>query len=106
MAPPPGDVSVSPSSVPGILVVSWTLPTIDPGLKISRYSIQYECCGAGSENTNVNNTGTNVTSSPISGLQLGTTYAVRVAAVTELGVGMYSIFVNGTTSKTCECIIF
>jgi serine/threonine protein kinase len=99
MAPPPGNVSVSPSSVPGILVVSWTLPTIDPGLKISRYSIQYECCGAGSENTNVNNTGTHVTSSPISGLQLGTTYAVRVAAVAELGVGMYSIFVNGTTSK-------
>ena len=37
------------------------------------------------------------TSTTISSLQLGTRYRVRVAAVTQLGTGVYSSDVVGTT---------
>ena len=78
--------------------MTWRAPTVDAGLTITRYSVQYRTSSTGPYSTARTVSGSS-TSTTITGLQLGTRYRVRVAAVTQLGTGVYSSDVGGTTYK-------
>ena len=98
-APPaPGSVRVTPLPQHGVLRVTWRVPTVDTGLTITAYSVQYRTSSNGPYSRARTVSG-RFTSTTISGLQLGTGYRVRVAAVTQLGNGVYSRDVVGTTYK-------
>ena len=99
--PAPGGVRVNPLPQRGVLRVSWRAPTVDTGLTITGYSVQYRTSSTGPYSRSRTVSGRS-TSTTISGLQLGTRYSVRVAAVTQLGTGVYSSDVGGTTYN-CEC---
>ena len=76
--------------------MTWRAPTVDTGLTITGYSVQYRSSRTGPYSSPRYVSGRS-TSTTISGLQLGTRYGVRVAAVTQLGTGVYSSDVVGTT---------
>ena len=96
-APPaPSSVTVTPLPQRGVLRVTWRAPTVDTGLTITGYSVQYRTPSSGPYSRAGTVSGSS-TSTTISGLQLGTRYRVRVAAVTQLGTGVYSSDVGGTT---------
>ena len=96
-APPaPSGVRVTPLPQRGVLRVTWRAPTVDTGLTITGYSVQYRTSSTGPYSRARTVSGRS-TSTAISGLQLGTRYRVRVAAVTQLGTGAYSSDVGGTT---------
>ena len=82
--------------------MTWRAPTVDTGLTITGYSVQYRTSSTGPYSRARSVSGRS-TSTAISGLQLGTGYRVRVAAVTQLGTGVYSSDVGGTTYNG-ECI--
>ena len=77
-----------------MLRVTWRAPTVDTGLTITGYSVQYRTSSTGPYSRAGTVSGRSTT---ITGLQLGTRYRVRVAAVTQLGTGVYSSDVGGTT---------
>ena len=98
-APPaPSGVRVTPHPQRGVLRVTWRAPTVDTGLTITGYSVQYRTSSTGYYSRPRTVSGRS-TSTTISGLQLGTRYRVRVAAVTQLGTGAYSSDAVGTTYK-------
>ena len=94
--PAPSSVTVTPLPQRGALRVTWRAPTVDTGLTITAYSVQYRTSSTGPYSRAHTVSGSS-TSTTISGLQLGTGYRVRVAAVTQLGTGVYSSDVVGTT---------
>ena len=96
--PPPGSINVTPLPQRGVLRVTWRAPTVDTGLTITGYSVQYRTSSTGPYSRARTVSGRS-TSTTISGLQLDTRYRVRVAAVTQLGTGVYSSDVGGTTYK-------
>ena len=98
--PAPSGVRVTPLPQRGVLRVTWRAPTVDSGLTITGYSVQYGTSSTGPYSTARTVSGSS-TSTTITSLQLGTRYRVRVAAVTQLGTGAYSSDVGGTTYK-CE----
>ena len=105
--PAPNGVRVTPLPQRGVLRVAWRAPTVDTGLTITGYSVQYRTSsGPYSRARTVSGRSTSTT---ISGLQLGTRYRVRVAAVTQLGTGAYSSDVVGTSYNgecTGECTLY
>ena len=99
IAPPaPSGVSVTPLPLRGVLRVTWRAPTVDTGLTITGYSVEYRTSSTRPYSRTRTVSGRS-TSTTISGLQLGTRYRVRVTAVTQLGTGVYSSDVVGTTYK-------
>ena len=105
--PAPSGIRVTPLPQRGVLRVTWRAPTVDTGLTIIVYSVQYRTSSTGPYSRAGTVSGRS-TSTTISGLQLGTRYGVRVAAVTQLGTGVYSSDVGGTTYNsecTGECIL-
>lgn len=73
------------------LTPSWTAPYSD--LAIARYIVEYTPSGGSPQTVS---TGTTATSYTITGLTNGTTYTVRVAAVSDVGAGAYSATATGT----------
>ena len=94
--PAPSGVTVTPLPQRGVLGVTWRVPTVDTGLTITGYFVQYRTSSTGPYSRAGTVSGSS-TSTTIPGLQLGTRYRVKVAAVTQLGIGMYSSDVGGTT---------
>ena len=88
-------MSVSPivtSNQPS-LHVTWSAPLSDH--IILHYQVDYRVDTSGSWSTwSPNPTSTSVT---LTGLQRGTTYQVRVRAVSDLGSGAWSVVVSSTT---------
>ena len=92
--------SLSVSSGPTGMNVSWTAPTSTGGSAITDYVIQYTTSAGYSYVTFGDGTST-TTSATITGLIAGSTYYIRVAAVTSLATGTYSSESSGVLSKTC-----
>ena len=88
------------SSGPTGMNVSWTAPTSTGGSAITDYVIQYTTSAGYSYVTFSDGTST-ATSTTITGLIAGSTYYIRVAAVTSLATGTYSSESSGVLSKTC-----
>ena len=98
---PPDDVSSYPLPQPGTVRVTWTqAPNSTHGLTLMGYSVQYRVEGGDRYQSQ------QVTDTPslgeletfeLEGLELGTTYEIRVAMVTPSGVGKYSDVINVTT---------
>ena len=94
-APAPRNVAVTPAKQARVLGVTWTAPTVDSGLTITGYSVQYK--RSSDQSYTPHSVSGSPTSTSITGLQLGTTYSVRVAAIAQLGTGVYSNPVNVRT---------
>ncbi len=92
--------SLTVSSGPTGMNVSWTAPTSTGGSAITDYVIQYTTSAGYSYVTFSDGTST-ATSATITGLIAGSTYYIRVAAVTSLATGTYSSESSGVLSKTC-----
>lgn len=88
------------SSGPTGMNVSWTAPTSTGGSAITDYVIQYTTSAGYSYVTFSDGTST-ATYTTITGLIAGSTYYIRVAAVTSLATGTYSSESSGVLSKTC-----
>ena len=98
---PPDEVHSYPLSQPGTVRVTWTVaPNSTHGLTLVGYSVQYREEGGNKYQSQ------NVTEIPspgeletfeLEGLELGTTYELRVAVLTLSGVGKYSDVINVTT---------
>ncbi|CAB4643896.1 unannotated protein [freshwater metagenome] len=88
------------SSGPTGMSVSWTAPAADGGSPITDYVVQHTTSAGNSYTTFSDGTST-TTSATISGLTAGSTYYIRVAAVTALATGTYSPDSSGVLSKTC-----
>ena len=75
------------------LRVTWSAPSSD--CTIQHYQVDYRVGTSSSWSTwSPNPTSTSVT---LTGLQSGTTYQVRVRAVSDVGYGEWSNIVSGTT---------
>ena len=92
--------SLTVSSGPTGMNVSWTAPTSTGGSAITDYVVQYTTSAGYSYVTFSDGTST-TTSATITGLIAGSTYYIRVAAVTSLATGTYSSEPSGVLSKTC-----
>ena len=84
----PSNVRVMALDIPGVIRVSWSVPTVASGeLPITGYSIRYKV-----ENSSVvkyENVTANSVEAIITGLDLGTVYQVYVAGVNAIGTGLY-----------------
>jgi len=80
--------------------VSWTAPSSNGGSEITDYVVQYATTSGGAYTAFSDGTSTTA-SATITGLTAGSTYYVRVAAVTSLSTGTYSSESSGVLSKTC-----
>ena len=98
---PPDEVHSYPLPQPGTVRVTWTVaPNSTHGLTLVGYSVQYREVGGNKYQSH------QVPEIPppgeletfeLEGLELGTTYELRVAVVTLSGVGKYSDVINVTT---------
>lgn len=94
-------IAVSPAALPSAptlgtltpgansIAVSWTAPSSTGGFAITDYIIEYSSNG-GSTWSVFSHSASNATSRTITGLTNGTTYLVRVSAVTSIGTGAAS----------------
>ena len=103
MCPQPDEVHSYPLPQPGTVRVSWTVaPNSTHGLTLAGYSVLYREEGGdkyqSQQVTDIPSPGELETFElAIEGLELGTTYKLRVAVVTLSGVGKYSEVINVTT---------
>ena len=86
----------SPASYPGQLKVTWTSPGVDLRPSILQYLIQYKPSNSSDGFLTVKLKSLQ-NFAKISGLHLGTSYIIRVAATNELGTSAYSDSVYATT---------
>ena len=98
---PPDEVSSYPLPQPGTVRVTWTVaPNSTHGLTIMGYSVLYREEGGdiyqAQQVTDILSPG-ELETFQLEGLELGTTYELRVAVVTLSGVGKYSDVINVTT---------
>jgi len=77
------------------LALSWTAPSAPGTSAITGYSVEYTPSGGSATTVN---TGSTATSYTLTGLTNGTSYSVRVRAVSAAGNGDYSTSVTGTPS--------
>ena len=98
---PPDEVHSYPLPQRGTVRVTWTVaPNSTHGLTLTGYSVQYREEGGdkyqSQQVTEVPSPG-ELETFELEGLELGTTYELRVAVVTLSGVGKYSDVINVTT---------
>ena len=91
---PPTAVTAAPGPHLGSIRVMWAAPSDTEGLPIAGYSIQYRIRGTSSYTTQLSQP--QPTEATIIDLCLGTTYQVRVATVTAIGIGPYCCIQNGS----------
>ncbi len=89
---PPVNITTTPGA--GQVALAWTAPVALHGEAITGYSLQYRAVGAGSWTT-VAISGA-ATGHTRTGLTNGTTYQLRLAAVTAIGTGDYSSIMLAT----------
>ena len=104
---PPVKVSSYPLPQPGTVRVTWTqAPNSTHGLNLTGYSVQYrveeEDVYQSKQVKNISSLG-ELETFELEGLELGTTYEIRVAVVTISGVGTYSDGINVTTYAGMSC---
>jgi hypothetical protein len=75
--------------------LTWTAPAATGGYAITDYTIQYSS-NSGSSWTTFSRSASTATSVAVTGLNNGTAYLFRVAAVTVLGTGAYSTTFSGS----------
>ena len=86
------------------LMVSWTTPQSDAA--ISQYQVQYKSSGTMSWSSATPLSGsTPLTSTILTGLDVGTEVNVRVRALSELGAGIWSVELTERTFDS-ECLLF
>ena len=90
----PTAVTAAPGPHFGSIRVVWAAPLDTDSLPIAGYSIQYRIQGTSSYATQLSQP--QPTEATITGLRLGTTYQVRVATVTAIGIGPYCCIQNGS----------
>ena len=98
---PPNEVHSYPLPQPGTVRVTWTVaPNSTHGLTLTGYSVLYREEGGdmyqSQQVTDIPSPG-ELETFELEGLELGTTYELRVAVVTLSGVGKYSDVINVTT---------
>ena len=83
------------SSNPAILI-SWTRPSSER--PVLHYEVQYRINGT--DSWSILSPNPNTTSTTLQSLQLDTAYEVRVRAVSDIGIGGWSIIVSGDTHSS------
>ena len=91
---PPSAVTAVPGASLGSIRVTWVAPADTGGLTIAAYFIQYRIRGSASYVTQLSQS--QPTEATITGLRLGTTYQLRLATVTALGIGPYCCRLKGS----------
>ena len=91
---PPAAVTAVPGANLGSIRVTWVAPSETGGLPIAGYSLQYRIRGNSSYTTMLSQP--QPTEATITGLRLGTTYQIRLATVTSIGIGPYCCRQNGS----------
>ena len=91
---PPTALTAAPGPHLGSIRVMWVAPSDTEDLPIGGYSIQYRIRGTSSYCLQLSQP--QPTEYTITGLRLGTTYQVRVATVTAVGIGRYCCIQNGS----------
>ena len=91
---PPSAVTAVPGARPGSIRVTWVAPLDTGGAPIAAYFIQYRIRGSSSYVTQSRQP--QPTEATITGLRLGTTYQIRLATVTAIGIGPYCCRQNGS----------
>ena len=98
---PPDEVYSYPLPQPGTVRMTWTVaPNSTHGLTLTGYSVQYREEGRDmyqSQQVTEIPTPGELETFELEGLELGTTYELRVAVDTLSGVGRYSDVINVTT---------
>ena len=89
---------IAVTAVPGVnlgsIRVTWVAPLDTGGVPITGYYIQYRIRSSASYDIQLSQP--HPTEATISGLRLGTTYQVRLAALTAIGIGPYCCTQNGS----------
>ena len=83
---------------------SWTVPDQSSGTNIIGYTVEYKDCES-DEYTDVSIPGNLEKNTTISGLQFGSTYVVRVAAITEENMEIGSYGSDRVTTYDCTFIV-
>lgn len=91
----PTGLAASPGS--GTLTLSWTAPTSTGGTALTGYSFEVTPSGG---STVIHTTTATTTSYTLTGLTIGTSYTVGVAATNSVGTGAYSATTTGTPTGT------
>lgn len=91
--PPNAPTSLTATAGNAQLSLSWTAPSAPGTSAITGYVVEYTPSGGAAATVNTNSTSTSYT---LTGLTNGTSYAVRVAAISAVGTGTYSAAATGT----------
>ena len=96
--------SMAPMAVVGIrgngqVQLSWTAPVSNGGLSVTDYTIQYSS-NSGSSWQTFSHVASVATRATVTGLTNGTGYLFRVAAVNDVGTGLYSANSSAVTPAT------
>ena len=91
---PPSAVTAVPGARPGSIRVTWVAPLDTGGVPIAAYFIQYRIRGSSSYVTQSRQP--QPTEATITSLDPGTTYQIRLATVTAIGIGPYCCRQNGS----------
>ena len=91
---PPTAVTAVPGVNLGSIRVMWVAPLDTGGVPITGYYIQYRIRGTTSYAIQLSLP--QRTEATISGLRLGITYQIRLAALTAIGIGPYCCTQNGS----------
>ena len=94
---PPTNISISDVTNSSITVQWGPVICVHRNGDITGYSVQYGVQGSGSTQ-NVSISGGAIFEATISELEHGTSYAVKLAATTSAGIGVYSDTVSSLTS--------
>ena len=91
---PPSAVTAVPGANLGSIRVTWVPPSDTGGAPIAAYFIQYKIWGSSSYVTQSSQP--QPTEATIAGLRPGTTYQIRLATVTAIGIGPYCCRLKGS----------
>jgi hypothetical protein len=93
--PPNAPTSLAATAGNAQLALTWTAPSAPGSSAITGYTVEYTPSGGSAATVD---TGSTATSYTLTGLTNGTSYSVRVRAVSSAGNGDYSTAVTGTPS--------
>jgi predicted phage tail protein len=97
--PPNAPTSLTATAGSAQIALSWTAPSAPGTNPITSYTVEYTPAGGAVQTVSTGSTSTSYT---LTGLNNGTAYTVRVAAVSASGIGTYS----GTVTRTPVAVTF